>query len=367
MKILHIASGDLWAGAEKQFYTLLLALAKQDKLEVMAIILNPGTLADKLQRAGITTQVLDESQQSGLELARAINRYLAQQSPDLVHTHRLKENTLGGLLAAWRGIPSVRTQHGSSEHTLDSRQLVKRLQNSLAWLVGRYLQKRIIAVSEPLARELRASFGNSRVCVIHNGLELGDTTGGPVEKPTGPLKVGFAGRLAPVKRVDLFLRIAQAVLEQGSTGNQPEFHILGDGPLRDDLLQQADDLGLADVVNFHGHVDNAEQHIAELDVLILCSDHEGLPMAALEAMKHHTLVLTYPMGGLPELLGEGRFGYLVASQSAQDFAAAIAEINENREMLTQRTALAYRQLVKNYSAGAMAHRHLELYRQVLDI
>ena len=53
MKVLHIASGDLWAGAEKQLYTLLLALRQSGQHQVMAIILNPGTLADKIREAGI--------------------------------------------------------------------------------------------------------------------------------------------------------------------------------------------------------------------------------------------------------------------------------------------------------------------------
>lgn len=362
MKLLHIASGDLWAGAEKQLFTLLVALNDLEGITVRAIILNPGTLADTLRDAGIYTYILDESRQGSLALLQAINAILASDRPDLVHTHRQKENILGGIAAALRGIPSVRTQHGSSEHPLKPGQLVRHLQRALDWGIGRFVQKKTIAVSDILARELGPRFGESRICTIPNGLNL-ERYPDAVSNINldAPLRVGFAGRLVPVKRVDLFLHIAAAIVAKGA--NPMQFDIYGDGPLLQSLQEQATELGLNEHVRFHGHIEKSEQAIAQLDVLVICSDHEGLPMAALEAMKYHTLVLTHPIGGLPTLLGNGLYGQLAASQQVEDFTTVLQFIDGNRQLLTEKTAAAYDQLAKHYSANAMAAAHLQLYRE----
>ena len=364
MKILHIASGDLWAGAEKQLYTLLLALRQPGQIDVMAIILNPGTLADKIREAGISVLVLDESCQNVYQLIKAVNQTVTESRPDIIHTHRLKENIIGGLVAARYKIPSVRTLHGSSEHSFGAMNIRKRILQDLDYFSGRWLQEKIVAVSEPLADELRGQYPPSKVCVIHNGLDLAHNSTRDGNKFRDPLTIGIVGRLVPVKRVDLFLEIAQSVLSLPSGAAKPVFRVIGDGPLRSEMEGLADRLGIADQVNFMGHIDNAELAIAQLDVLLLCSDHEGLPMVALEAMKHNTLVLTYPMGGLPQLLDQGQCGYLVEKQAGSLFVDAITNIIDDKAGMLARTSLARQQLQDNYSAEAMAQSHIDMYQKL---
>lgn len=364
MKVLHIASGDLWAGAEKQLYTLLTALAQSGQVEVMAIILNPGTLAKKIADAGIDHLILDESRQGLLSLYSAINRYVEQKRPDVIHTHRQKENTLGGLVAARHRIPSVRTQHGSSEHGIHGLNAIKRLQRSAAYLVGRYCQRQIIAVSEPLANELHKQFSVGKVVVIHNGIDMDDAPSISPDSRNSSLIVGIVGRLVPVKRVDLFIQVAHQVLEQCPEQSPPLFRIIGDGPLQNELKKQAQSLGLIEQIEFCGYTDNAELAIAELDVLVLCSDHEGLPMVSLEAMKHGTLVMSHNIGGLPQLLGNGEFGCLVPEQSVEQFADAIIDVVLHRPSYQQRVEQAKRQLIEHYSAETMARQHIKLYQQL---
>jgi glycosyltransferase involved in cell wall biosynthesis len=364
MKILHIASGDLWAGAEKQLYTLLLALRQSQQCEVSAALLNPGTLADKLQAAGIAVKVLDERQQNMVQLVREVDQWTSREKPDVIHTHRLKENIIGALVSARQRIPCVRTQHGANEHAFSAFNLRKKIIHGLDYLAARMMQKKIIAVSEPLAVQLRSTYGSDRVCVIDNGLDLDEASPTPENKFQHPLKIGIVGRLMPVKRVDLFLHAAQLVLQSQPADTLPEFKVVGDGPLRAELEVLVADLGIADQVRFVGHVDNAEPLIAQLDVLVICSDHEGLPMVALEAMKHRTLVLTHRIGGLPRLLGDGQFGYLAERHDAESFAGAINDIISKKDAIAARAQLAQQQLTANYSAQAMAQRHIELYRQI---
>jgi glycosyltransferase involved in cell wall biosynthesis len=362
MKVLHIASGDLWAGAEKALYTLAVELQKTQQTRVAAVILNPGTLAERLRSAGVELLVLDESRQNIVQLAHAVNQWVKKIQPDIIHTHRLKENIIGGLVAARHRIPSVRTQHGANEHAFGKLNLRKRLIHDADFLTGRLLQKKVISVSEPLALELRGSYGQKKVCVIANGIELDEASLGLQNKFKPPLKIGIVGRLVPVKRLDLFLQIAQKVLATQSPESRPAFSVIGDGPLRQELEQLATDLGVDEQVTFVGHVENAEAYIGKLDALVICSDHEGLPMVALEAMKHNTLIVTHSIGGLPELLGHGRCGYVLETQRVEGFAEVLNNIIERPTDAAQLTEIARQQLLDHYSSQAMAQQHLVVYQ-----
>ncbi len=365
MKVLHIASGDLWAGAEKALYTLILALQQSSQVRIAAVILNPGALAEKLRDADVELLVLDESRQNTLQLMHSVSLWVEKTRPDIIHTHRSKENIIGSLVGTRHRIPSVRTQHGASEHSFSALNLRKRAIHDIDFLSGRLLQRSIIAVSAPLAAELRKSFGTKKVCVIANGIDTGPDEWDQEDKFRPPLAIGIVGRLAPVKRVDLFLRIAARVLSSPNTASKACFRIIGDGPLRPALTELATELGIDDQLTFEGHVDNAEAHIADLDILVICSDHEGLPMVALEAMKHRTLIVTHRIGGLPELLGDGEFGCVLDRQQIESFAGALEDIIRQPEAAARKAELARHQLQKHFSSSAMARGHLELYRQTL--
>ena len=360
MKVMHIASGDLWAGAEKQLYTLLCALRDTGRVQVVVVLLNRGTLEKKIRAEDIDLLALDESRQNALQLAIEIHQFIKLQKPDVIHTHRTKENILGSLLALIHKTPCLRTQHGSSEFYGSPASLRNTILRNSDYLLGRYVQKRIVAVSDPLGEEMAAQFTSRRVTVIDNGLDLESQSMEASSAFKDPLEVGFVGRLVPVKRVDLFLQVAHAVRSFKDIP-QPIFSVIGDGPLLNTLKEQARELNLMHDITFVGHVDNAEKQMSRLDVLVICSDHEGLPMVSLEALKHRTLVLTHPIGGLPKLLGHGDFGLIVKSQSADEFANALRDIIQHKEDLPQLTERAYGQLEKHYSSSNMAEKYLQLY------
>jgi hypothetical protein len=97
LRICHIASGDMWAGAEVQVAQLLMEFKKDPALHVEAILLNKGQLYDRLMASGIDTHLLDEGVLSSFEIARRLYHFNKCWRPDVVHTHRYKENCLGGL------------------------------------------------------------------------------------------------------------------------------------------------------------------------------------------------------------------------------------------------------------------------------
>lgn len=348
-----------------QLFTLATHLAREQGLRVAVVLLNDDELARRLRAAGIEVEVFDETRLGFGALLRRIHAYLRERRPDLVHTHRQKENILGAL-AAWRlGIPSLRTVHGAPEFA--PRGLPKRLLVAFDRWLGRHVQRRVIAVSEDLRQKLRVHYPAPRLVTIENGVDLEAVRAAaarPVlldDAPPGTRHVGIAGRLDPVKRIDLFLAMAAELLHRAP--QRWRFHVFGEGRLEADLHAQADALGIAQAVRFHGHRADIGACLAALDVLVMCSDHEGLPMTPLESIAVGTPVVAHAVGGLAAILEGGRGGTLVSDHSPRGYADAVERTLEaDRQALIAR---GHERLRERYSASANATAMAAMYRCIL--
>jgi glycosyltransferase involved in cell wall biosynthesis len=361
LHVLHIASGDLWAGAEVQLYTLARELHTSGQARVSVVLMNPGRLAEQLRAAGIEVTLFDESRLGAASIFRQLYSHLRRTRPDVVHTHRIKENVLGGFAARLCGIPSLRTVHGAQEHPASWRQLAKQLMHFLDWFCGRFVQRRIIAVAEDLAAKLAQSWPANRIHVIENGIELTASPATTTRKPRAVVfNVGIAGRLVAVKRVDLFIHALHA-LKQSQPEAAVRGHIYGDGPLRAELQALCTELDADAYIQFDGHVDDMATRLCELDLLLMTSDHEGLPMILLEAMRAGTPVAAHAVGGMVRVLDDGRCGLLVKQHDAQAYADAIYRLYTQPALAQDYAARALARLHTHYSAAQNAHRYLEQY------
>jgi glycosyltransferase involved in cell wall biosynthesis len=325
---MHVISGDLWAGAEVQALILLSCLHEAG-VEVHAALMNDGELARRLRERNIPVRVFDESQFSALQILRALREHLLELRPDVVHTHRSKENVLGSIANRLaHNVPSLRTAHGANEHVPRGlRQLHKRVFNALDRWCATHLQRRIIAVSKDLAAKLAVDFPPDRIVVVRNGIDVAAVRRQVHavdfrECLPQAVHVGIAGRLVAVKRVDLFLQTA-ALLRRNRPDHDWRFHVFGDGPLRESLVRSAGSLGIDDATIFHGHRNDVVACIAALDVLVMCSDHEGLPMVLLEAMAVGTPVVAHEVGGIPEILSGNASAFLVRQHEPDAYSQAI--------------------------------------------
>lgn len=370
IKILHIASGDLWAGAEVQLFTLVSQLALQENTRIHVILLNHGTLEQKLRDKGISVTVLDESKFNGLSILVQLINAVADIKPDVIHTHRIKENIFGSIAAKLNGnIPSLRTAHGAPEHKPAWFHLPKRLIFFLDWFCARFLQKKIVAVSQDLADILKTSYPENKITMIENGIDIDsfvqtaqDISRVPNENK--PLRIAIAGRLSPVKRVDIFIRTAQRLRKIHPELNA-SFHIYGDGSLRIDLEALSQQLQTTDIVHFEGHCSDIKAALEKTDILMMTSDHEGLPMILLEAMATQTPIVAHAVGGIPNLLENGNCGELVKENSTELYADAISGLARHPERRTSIAKQAFTRLSEHYSAEGNAIQYYMEYKKLM--
>ena len=107
IKVCHLASGDLWAGAEVQIANTCRGLLDTDKVEVTAIMLNYGRLEQELSSMGIQVAVINEKQIPGWQILWKLTGHFRKHPVDILHTHRYKENILGSAAAKRSGVPHV--------------------------------------------------------------------------------------------------------------------------------------------------------------------------------------------------------------------------------------------------------------------
>jgi glycosyltransferase involved in cell wall biosynthesis len=366
LRVLHVASGDLWGGAEVQLYTLCKYFQRIEGVYVQVVLMNAGELQRRLVAEGITVHVLDESRLTAFKLYRELKRVIREFHPDLVHTHRQKENILASL-ANWMTVraESVRTQHGAPEFDYSWKQWPKKLQVALDRFCGNVLQRKIIAVSDELAGKLEQDFARDRIVTIENGVDLEQLQS--VKKsglllPEDAVHIGIVGRLVPVKRIDLFIEMASLLRCLPHQEHRFRFHVFGDGPLREVLEGQVQRLGLSELLTFHGHKDDVHSYMKALNVLVMCSDHEGLPMTLLEAMALDVPIVAHNAGALKAVFKERVGGILSQGHSAQEYADAVDQVLSKTVVLRKQGSLEVRQ---SFSAGKNAENVYKLYMELM--
>lgn len=323
--VVHLASGDLWAGAEVQLFHLACALQKDADVRLYVVLLNDGSLAQRLKENGVSVHVLDEQKLNALQILHRLVALLRRYRPDVVHTHRVKENIIGAIAARLVGARSVRTVHGAKEFPPGPWQLRRRLHSALDFMCARHLQERVVAVSSELAGRLACQLPGARIAVVENGLDidkLRDEAAHPVTIP-GPsdtVRIAFVARLVPVKRIDVFLGAAELLASQ-----HPgifSFYVIGDGPEINEARIRALCSGFGDSIFFLGFKAAVAPYLARMHLLYITSDHEGLPMNLLEALALECPVVAHGVGGIPRVLDDGRAGTLIRSQSIQPYVEA---------------------------------------------
>lgn len=240
---------------------------------------------------------------------------------DVVHAHSSKAGLLVRLAAMLRGRTHrcVFTPHGWSFWSAGG--LLGSFYIMLERLAARWCRV-IIAVSA-CERDAGLAVGVGRpnqYRVIRNGADARRFRDEPSPVPGRVLAVA---RLAPQKRVDLLIRaLAQVRLEHP----QAELHVVGDGPDRRLLEATAADLGVSGAVRFLGERDDVPGLLAKAACVALASDYESCPLVVLEAMASGVPVVATAVGGVPELIQDGRTGILVPHGSVEGLAEGIASL-----------------------------------------
>ncbi len=324
---------------------------------------------------------------------------MCRKQPDIVHTHTAKAGTLGriaailyrrltigALIGRPRQVKIVHTFHGHVFHSYYGR-LGSSIFLFIERLLARFATDRIVVISRRQFEEIHGKFRVGRkeqFEIIPLGIDFRILRSEPgyreaIRKRTGAklndIVVGFVGRLTEIKNVSLLLRVAAEQMGNAEESQTTRFLIAGDGQLRRSLEQQADELGISDIVTFVGNVENPAEVYAGVDIVALPSRNEGTPLSLIEAMAMGLPVIATAVGGVPDLLGDVvethtgfsacERGVLAESGDVNGFLHGLSFLREN-EMFRDQIAKSGKEYVHtHYSKERLVSDIVSLYEKLL--
>ncbi|MCK4401029.1 GT4 family glycosyltransferase PelF [bacterium] len=345
--ILQIISTLDIGGAERQLVELVKRLDKDKYNITVCCITRGGPFEEDLRKLGIEYHILYKKFKLDFTVIFRLIHLIRRKKIDLVHTWMFTSNTWGRIAAWIAGVPVIiAEEHGAFYSSL-------RHQISVDKLLLKCTDK-IITVSDNLKESVEriGKIPHEKIIAIHNGIDINEfSTSINNANLKNELKidsecpvVGIVARLDPLKDHESFLKAAGHIVKE-----LPEvrFLIVGDGELMGKLESLAGEIGLREKVIFAGFRQDINNILSIIDVFVLCSTSEALGIAILEAMACSKPVVATNVGGIPEVVDDGRTGILVPPENPQALADGIIRLLKNKEE-ARRMGLAGRKRVEQY-------------------
>jgi len=366
MRILQLISSAGYYGAENVLVCLAESLRSAGHENVIGVFHNqhkPNTqVADRAQALSLPTLIIPCRSRVDRGAVAAIREYVKNHDIDLIHTHGYKGNIYGILAARAARVPIIATCHNWPASTLPLR-----LYSFLDRIVLRKANH-IVAVSENVRERLRRfAIPSRKITVIQNGVDTARfASARPVLRHElnldGRTVIGVVGRLSSEKGHKFLLRAAPRLIEEFPT---VALVFIGSGPEQPALESLTRELNLQDRVFFAGFRRDMPQVYASIDILVLPSLEEGLPLTVLEAMAAGLPILASRVGDIGKIIVSGVSGLLIEPGSTDGLYGALVQLLRDPALRDTLRANARATVNSSFSVQRMAAQYLELYASVL--
>jgi glycosyltransferase involved in cell wall biosynthesis len=354
-RLLYLVGELHTGGLERQLYYLLKAMDRERYRPAVAIW---NYRADDFHVAPI--RALDvplygfPMEWSSAVKLKAFRRLVRELAPEVVHASTFYINFAAYAAAVGTRAIAVGSVRGDFlESKAECGPLVGRLS-------ARWPREQI---SNNFAARDRAGrspglFGPGQWHVVQNGLDLAAFDAVPVS-PDGPAVIAAVGYLLPAKRWERLLAAA-AILNR--RGLEFSIRIAGDGPLLEDLKAEARRLGVANRVEFAGHVDDVPRFLRQATFVVHTAEHEGCPNAVMEAMACRRAVVATDAGDVPRLVANGRTGFVVRRGDDAGLADRMVTLIRDRSLCRRMGDQARAKAENEFGLDRLVSETLAAYR-----
>jgi len=332
-KIIYLFTPGPIGGAEKVLIAGLRALCRDHESVELWLIKETRVphvmenFLDLIRNIGIPYRIFESRGVIDSSLVRNLRKSFNRSGTSIIHSHGFKA-TFYAYLTKPEDAKLVVTHHGRTSHTLKVRIYEK---------IESFIMKRahgVIAVSGKMKTELvEEGIHNKKIFLVENILSLNHNV--QKLKNGGQINLLFSGRLSPEKGCAFLLDAIKLL----PSGDRPLVTIIGDGPERSALENQAKELDISDSVRFLGFQKDVHSYLENCDALIMPSLREGQPLSLIEACCSGLSVLASDVGGIPELVEHQVNGLLFVPGDSRDIADKIgqfkilkADIQRNAEL-----------------------------------
>lgn len=371
IRVCYIIDNLHMGGAQRHLVEVLAHLDnKRVAARVVCLQGERADLAPMMRAMGLPFEIFDLKKCYGFKAWIWVFKMAARlrrEQVEVVHTYLLGANMIG-ILAAWIARVPVRiaTRRGTGSNTLKRRHL-------LAWSLFNRLTTCIVAVARTLRDQSISLEGlpHAKVVTIYNGVDLdrfkpidgSEILTALLPNTTGCV-LGVVANLFPWKgHRDVLESMARLVKE----GRDLHMIFVGEGPLRGDLVQAVENLGLSRRVTFAGMVNDVRPWVAVMDIVIQASiGEEGLSNAILEAMAMAKPIVASRYGGNSELVVDGKTGWLFPPGDREALYRILSEAIDNKKKARDLGLTGRARVEADFGIESMIRRMIGLYEALLS-
>jgi glycosyltransferase involved in cell wall biosynthesis len=367
MLIVHLTASTFHGGPERQMLGLAHSLPEEDH-SVFLSFAEGGRcrpFVSVARREGFEAYGLENDTPRFRAAVREIAGHLDRLQADVLCCHGYKADLLGRRAARRQKVPVVAVSRGWTGECFKVRMYERLDRFCLRWM------DRVVCVSEAQARRVqRAGVRPARVRVIPNAVDPERFADPEEHYRTKLLRyfrqprthvVGAAGRLSPEKGFDVLVAAAARVVQ---TDPSVGFVLFGEGPEREGLLRQINAEGLAGSFVLSGFRGDLDRFMPFFDLLVLPSFTEGMPNVVLEAFAAGVPVVASAVGGTPEVVEDGRSGFLVPPRDPEALAARITEALASEDRLRDMGLHGRQRVLDEFSFAAQAEQYRGLFEEL---
>lgn len=359
MRIIQIVESLEMGGLERLAVNLAVEQKRRGDEPQIYCVCRRGRLADEAEAAGVPVRCFNKPPGLKPLALLKIARALISNHPDVVHTHNPNIHHYGAVAAKLARVPVVvNTRHSplSLEPLMYRERHFRR--------AARFTDA-IAFVSEAAQNSIVRGLNLTKVrtAVVLNGTPLEPY----LKNPAAPLSLrprlrfGTLGRMVPEKAHDVLIDAFGMVLKALPGA---ELRIAGGGALYEDLRANAASSGFGGRIRIEGATNDPARFLSSLDVFVLSSRSEGLPLVTLEAMAAGLPVVATRAGGIPEFLPED-VGWLCAPDDSRALADAMISAVCSSDTL-ERAARGKSLVSRKYSIAATCDSYYELFADIAD-
>ena len=365
--ILHTIETSGPGGAETSLL-LLASKLNRDRYRSLALLPAEGWLSEQLKYAGVPVFFADSKKWYDFRLIREMRRLIGHERVDLIHSQLPGQNFYSSVVGSLTARKTVVTYQGKVE--LAQAQGWK---GSLRQTTIRRLADAVVAVSEDVGVLLRQShFPPEKVVRIYNAIDvkrLQVTGNGHLRHGLGlPEDARLVGTVANIRAPKGYAFLVQAARMVIDHIPQAHFIAVGDidPVLSKPLFELVEKLGLREQFHFLGFRSDIPEILSELDVFVLASTSEGLPLALLEAMAAGKPAVATQCGGPEEVVTNGKTGLLVPPGEPAAIGSALIDLLTNREMAKQLAQAGRAKVREEFALEKMLAQYEALYERLLE-
>ena len=364
VRVLYLIWSLDFGGAEQVVADLARKLDRQTFKPIVGCLNGKGRLAPLLEREGIKVFALCKKPGFDFFLIPKLLNLIRTERIDLIHTHLFTANLWGRLAGKLSGVPVISSEHGMDNWRKGFRLTLDR------WLTPAC--KRIVFVSKAVKQFYMAKNGsiNGKSRVIYNGINVANfqvpDEAQAVRESLGlndqNKVIGIVGRLVPEKAHVDFIEAIQLLKEKHKS---VVGLVVGEGELMNRLKKRVQDAHLQNHIVFTGFRSDMPRLYQAMDVCVLSSLREGFPLTVLESMAAGIPVVATKVGGVVELIEDGKDGLLISPGDSPALVEAIRRILEDQELKSVLVQNAKEKVRDYFSIEKMVNDHASLYTEVL--